>query len=56
MGTMRVSLPEDLIQFILEQTRSGGYRNGSEVVRDALRLLRERRRTHATLVHLLDRA
>jgi antitoxin ParD1/3/4 len=41
MPTMNVSLPEDLSGFVAEQLKEG-YHNQSEVVRDALRLLRAR--------------
>ena len=41
MPTMNVSLPEDLSAFVAEQLEHG-YNNQSEVVRDALRLLRAR--------------
>jgi len=53
MGTMNVSLPEDLIEFVREQTRGGGYGNNSDVVRDGLRLLREQKRDHTVLKRLL---
>jgi antitoxin ParD1/3/4 len=38
---MNVSLPDDLSGFVSEQLKQG-YHNQSEVVRDALRLLRAR--------------
>jgi antitoxin ParD1/3/4 len=50
MGTMNVSLPDDLIAFVRDETQGGGYGNNSDVVRDALRLLRERRQKHAALL------
>jgi antitoxin ParD1/3/4 len=53
MGTMNVSLPEDLIEFVREETRGGGYGNNSDVVRDGLRLLRERKRERTVLKRLL---
>jgi antitoxin ParD1/3/4 len=42
---MNVSLTPELEQFVLEQVQSGTYRSASEVVRDGLRLLAERRKT-----------
>ena len=40
MGTMNVSLPADMIDFVENEVSNGGYSSSSEVVRDALRLLR----------------
>ncbi len=54
MGTMNVSLPDDLIEFVREETRGGGYGNNSDVVRDGLRLLLERKQKRAVLLALLD--
>lgn len=43
MPTINVSLTEDLEHFVAEQVRVGdGYNNQTEVVRDALRLMRRR--------------
>jgi antitoxin ParD1/3/4 len=42
MPTMNVNLTDDLAAFVAAQLAGGGYANQSEVVRDALRLLRER--------------
>lgn len=39
---MNVSLTEELEQWIEQRVRSGLYRSSSEVVREALRVLRER--------------
>ena len=39
---MNVSLPEDLEKFVNELVASGAYFSPSEVVRDGLRLLKER--------------
>lgn len=39
MATMNVSLPEELINFVEGEVRSGGYTSSSEVVREAIRLL-----------------
>lgn len=37
---MNVSLTPSLEQFVRDQAKSGGYNNSSEVVREALRLLK----------------
>lgn len=42
---MNISLTEQLKRFISEQVESGAYHSASEVVRDGLRLLAERRKT-----------
>ena len=42
---MNISLTEQLEQFVSEQVQSGAYQSASEVVRDGLRLLAERRKT-----------
>jgi len=42
MPSMNISLPEDLSAFVAEQLESGGYNNQSEVVREGLRLMRNR--------------
>ncbi len=39
---MNVSIPADLEQFVHDAVQSGGYRNPTEVVGDALRLLARR--------------
>ena len=51
---MNVSLPKDLIEFVREETRGGGYGDNSDVVRDALRLLRQRRQETGALKRLLS--
>ena len=51
---MNVSLSEDLVEFITEQTDGGGYTNQSEVVREGLRLLRTRLAKQRALVRALD--
>lgn len=43
MATMNVSLPVAMVEFIDSMVSSGGYSSSSEVVREALRLLREER-------------
>jgi antitoxin ParD1/3/4 len=50
---MNVSLPDDLDDFVKDQTAGGGYGTQSDVVRDALRLLRERAQKTAVLRRLL---
>ncbi len=43
MPTMNVSLPEDLVNFVMAQVdEEHGYTSQSEVVREALRLMRQR--------------
>ena len=39
---MNVTLTKDLTAFVNTKTRSGGYASASEVVREALRTLRDR--------------
>lgn len=51
---MNVNLPDDLSAFVTEQTRGGSYSNQSEVVRDALRLLRRREAQHRAVLAALD--
>lgn len=43
MATMNVSLPVPMVEFVEEMVASGGYSSSSEVVREALRLLRDER-------------
>lgn len=43
MATMNVSLPTPMVEFVEEMVASGGYSSSSEVVREALRLLRDER-------------
>ena len=42
MATMNVSLPDDMAAFVEAEIREGGYASASEVVREALRCMRER--------------
>jgi antitoxin ParD1/3/4 len=44
MNTTTISLPPDLESFVQAKVQSGGYQTENEVVREALRLLRERDR------------
>lgn len=53
MATMNVSLPDDLVEFVKDETAQGGYGNQSDVVREGLRLLRERSQKRAVLRRLL---
>ncbi|MDE2571363.1 MAG: type II toxin-antitoxin system ParD family antitoxin [bacterium] len=50
---MNVNLSEDLVRFVTEQTRQGGYTNQSEVVRAGLRLLRVQQQKHRALLRAL---
>ncbi len=43
MATMNVSLPTPMVEFVEDMVASGGYSSSSEVVREALRLLRHER-------------
>ena len=49
---MNVSLTPELQEFVARKVRGGLYKSASEVVREALRLLRER--DHATETELAD--
>jgi antitoxin ParD1/3/4 len=44
MPTRNISLTEEQDAFIAKAVRSGEYQNASEAVRDALRLLQQRRK------------
>jgi putative addiction module CopG family antidote len=44
---MNVSLPQTWEQFVATQVSAGEFGNASEVVREALRLLRDRQETRA---------
>ncbi|MGO8925794.1 MAG: type II toxin-antitoxin system ParD family antitoxin [Limisphaerales bacterium] len=44
---MNVSLPETWEQFVATQVQAGEFGNASEVVREALRLLRDQQESHA---------
>ena len=54
MATMNVSVPDDLVEFVQEETKEGGYTSNSEVVREGLRLLRARRQKRRLLLHALE--
>lgn len=51
---MNVNLSADLVEFVGEQTREGGYTNQSEVVREGLRLLRSRLIKRNALLQALE--
>ena len=44
---MNVSLPQTWEQFVASQVQAGEFGNASEVVREALRLLRNQQESHA---------
>jgi antitoxin ParD1/3/4 len=56
VGSMNVSLTPELEQLIRKKVESGLYLSASEVVREALRLLEERDRSHATKLEELRKA
>jgi antitoxin ParD1/3/4 len=47
VACMNVSLPQTWEEFVAGQVSSGEFGNASEVVREALRLLREQQEAHA---------
>lgn len=55
MPTMNVSLPKALAEFVEEAVATGQYATASEVVRDGLRLLRQRREAHEERIAILKR-
>jgi antitoxin ParD1/3/4 len=55
MPTMNVSLPKSLVDFVEDEVTSGGYGTASEVVRDALRLLRRSKALEAERLAILRR-
>ncbi len=50
---MNVSLSDDLDDFVKDQVARGGYGNQSDVVREGLRMLRERAQRTVVLRRLL---
>ncbi|MFF8801109.1 MULTISPECIES: type II toxin-antitoxin system ParD family antitoxin [Methylobacteriaceae] len=52
---MNVSLPPELLSFVDELTRSGGYASASEVVREGLRLLEQEKAAEAERLAILKR-
>lgn len=55
MAKIDVSLPQDLAEFLERQVSSGGYGSASEVVGDALRLLRREAAAHDEKLAILRR-
>ena len=55
MPTMNVSLPAGLARFVESAIESGEYGTASEVVREGLRLLQQRREKHAAMLEALRR-
>lgn len=55
MPTMNVSLPQALAEFVEGEIASGQYGTASEVVRDGLRLLIQRREAHEERIAILRR-
>ena len=53
---MNISLTEQLEKFITEQVASGAYQTASEVVRDGLRLLADRRKAEELKLEALRAA
>ena len=50
MGTMNISLPDPLKDFVDEQVKERGYGTSSEYVRDLIRKDQERTRLHTLLL------
>ena len=55
MPTRNISLTPEQDAFIVEAVKSGEYQNASEAVRDALRVLQQRRREDALKLEALRR-
>lgn len=55
MPTMNVSLPENLSDFVETELAAGGYSSASEVVRDALRLLKREKALEQERLEILRR-
>ena len=55
MPTMNVSLPAGLARFVESAIESGEYGTASEVVREGLRLLQQRREKHTAMLEALRR-
>jgi len=55
MPTMNVSLTQELSAFVEDEVASGDYVSASEVVRDALRVLKTEREAGALKLELLRR-
>jgi antitoxin ParD1/3/4 len=52
---MNVSLPENLSEFVESELAAGGYSSASEVVRDALRLLKREKALEQERLEILRR-
>lgn len=55
MATMNVSLPADMADFVEGEVAAGGYGSASEVVREALRLLRREKALERERLEILRR-
>jgi len=55
MPTMNVNLTEEMASYGAEEIASGDYATASEVVRDALRLMKRDRQSEAEKLELLKR-
>lgn len=55
MATMNVSLPAEMMAFVEAEVSAGDYASASEVVRDALRLLRRERAAEQERIAILRR-
>jgi len=55
MATMNVSLPKEFVEFVSREVESGEYVSASEVVRDALRLLRREKAAEEEKLAILRR-
>jgi antitoxin ParD1/3/4 len=56
MPTRNISLTEQFDRFVEDNVSSGEYQNASEVVRDGLRLLQQRKREETLKLRELRRA
>ncbi len=56
MPTMNVTLSDEFARFVDDEVASGEYRTASEVVCDALRLLRRERASREETVEILRQA
>jgi antitoxin ParD1/3/4 len=52
---MKISLTRELEQFVARKVASGSFRNASEVIREGLRVLREREKARKDAVDELRR-
>ena len=55
MATMNVSLSDEFVRFVNEEVASGEYASASEVVRDALRMLRRQKAAYEEKLAILKR-